>query len=93
MGPTILEATTDMDCYQCVSAHIPSLSSAADLAPPSLPSRQEIFGPVLVVVKAANLDEGIKLINRNRCKLLFPFLPLSTSPVSPSSRPSAERLR
>ncbi|ORY44641.1 Aldehyde/histidinol dehydrogenase, partial [Leucosporidium creatinivorum] len=43
VGPTILEATTDMDCYQ-----------------------QEIFGPVLVVVKAANLDEGIELINRNR---------------------------
>ncbi|GAA5976666.1 hypothetical protein JCM10908_005588 [Rhodotorula pacifica] len=43
VGPTILEATTDMDCYQ-----------------------QEIFGPVLVIVKADTLDDAIKLINRNR---------------------------
>ncbi|KAG0665029.1 hypothetical protein C6P46_000655 [Rhodotorula mucilaginosa] len=43
VGPTILEATTDMDCYQ-----------------------QEIFGPVLVIVKADTLDDAIKLINRNK---------------------------
>ncbi|GAA6019195.1 hypothetical protein JCM11491_001413 [Sporobolomyces phaffii] len=43
VGPTILEATTDMDCYQ-----------------------QEIFGPVLTVVKAKDLDDALALINRNR---------------------------
>ncbi|GAA6006856.1 hypothetical protein JCM10207_009116 [Rhodosporidiobolus poonsookiae] len=42
VGPTILEATTDMDCY-----------------------KQEIFGPVLVVVKAPTLDAAIKVINTN----------------------------
>ncbi|GAA5998696.1 CoA-acylating methylmalonate-semialdehyde dehydrogenase [Rhodotorula paludigena] len=42
VGPTILEATTEMDCYQ-----------------------QEIFGPVLTVVKADTLDDAIALINRN----------------------------
>ncbi|GAA5869342.1 hypothetical protein JCM16303_000435 [Sporobolomyces ruberrimus] len=43
VGPTILEATTEMDCYQ-----------------------QEIFGPVLTVVKAKDLDDALALINRNR---------------------------
>ncbi|BGP01282.1 hypothetical protein JCM10021v2_004984 [Rhodotorula toruloides] len=43
VGPTILEATTDMDCYT-----------------------QEIFGPVLTIVKADTLDDAIALINRNR---------------------------
>ncbi|GAA5861286.1 hypothetical protein JCM8547_008547 [Rhodosporidiobolus lusitaniae] len=42
VGPTVLEATTGMECY-----------------------KQEIFGPVLVVVKADSLDDAIKLINRN----------------------------
>ncbi|BGP38340.1 hypothetical protein JCM10450v2_002288 [Rhodotorula kratochvilovae] len=43
VGPTILEATTDMDCYT-----------------------QEIFGPVLTIVKANTLDDAIKIINSNR---------------------------
>ncbi|GAA5899810.1 hypothetical protein JCM5296_004226 [Sporobolomyces johnsonii] len=42
VGPTVLEATTEMDCYQ-----------------------QEIFGPVLTIVKAKDLDDAIALINRN----------------------------
>ncbi|GAA5820450.1 hypothetical protein JCM11251_005632 [Rhodosporidiobolus azoricus] len=43
VGPTILEATTDMDCYT-----------------------QEIFGPVLVVVKAKSLNDAIQIINKNK---------------------------
>ncbi|BGP54415.1 hypothetical protein JCM8202v2_001993 [Rhodotorula sphaerocarpa] len=43
VGPTILEATTDMRCYQ-----------------------EEIFGPVLVIVKADSLDGAIQLINKNK---------------------------
>jgi malonate-semialdehyde dehydrogenase (acetylating)/methylmalonate-semialdehyde dehydrogenase len=43
VGPTILEATTDMDCY-----------------------KEEIFGPVLTIVKAKDLDDAIKLINNNK---------------------------
>ncbi|BGP36183.1 hypothetical protein JCM10450v2_000081 [Rhodotorula kratochvilovae] len=42
VGPTILEATTEMDCYT-----------------------QEIFGPVLTIVKADTLDDAIKIINKN----------------------------
>jgi len=30
--------------------------------------RQEIFGPVLTVVKAKDLDDALALINRNRCE-------------------------
>jgi malonate-semialdehyde dehydrogenase (acetylating)/methylmalonate-semialdehyde dehydrogenase len=44
VGPTILEATTEMDCY-----------------------KEEIFGPVLVIVKSDSLDDAIALINRNHC--------------------------
>ncbi|EKM83560.1 hypothetical protein AGABI1DRAFT_110209, partial [Agaricus bisporus var. burnettii JB137-S8] len=43
VGPTILEADTNMKCYQ-----------------------QEIFGPVLVVLKADNLDDAIEIVNNNR---------------------------
>lgn len=43
VGPTILEATTDMDCY-----------------------KEEIFGPVLTIVKAKDLDDAMKLINNNK---------------------------
>jgi acyl-CoA reductase-like NAD-dependent aldehyde dehydrogenase len=32
-------------------------------------NRQEIFGPVLTVVKAKDLDDALALINRNRCEL------------------------
>ncbi|GAA5829297.1 hypothetical protein JCM11251_004997 [Rhodosporidiobolus azoricus] len=42
VGPTVLEATTEMDCY-----------------------KQEIFGPVLTIVKVDTLEEAINLINRN----------------------------
>lgn len=43
VGPTILEATTDMDCY-----------------------KEEIFGPVLTIIKAKDLDDAIKIINNNK---------------------------
>lgn len=33
--------------------------------------RQEIFGPVLTVVKAKDLDDALALINRNRCTSLL----------------------
>ncbi|KXN83887.1 Methylmalonate-semialdehyde dehydrogenase [acylating], mitochondrial [Leucoagaricus sp. SymC.cos] len=42
VGPTILEARTDMKCYH-----------------------EEIFGPVLLVLKADNLDDAIDIINNN----------------------------
>ncbi|KAL1748574.1 Aldehyde/histidinol dehydrogenase [Schizophyllum fasciatum] len=42
IGPTIIEAGTDMTCY-----------------------KQEIFGPVLVVVRAETLDDAIDIINAN----------------------------
>ncbi|KAJ3541972.1 hypothetical protein NM688_g6021 [Phlebia brevispora] len=43
VGPTIVEATTDMRCY-----------------------REEIFGPVLVVIPADTLDDAISIINANK---------------------------
>lgn len=43
VGPTVLQATTDMDCY-----------------------KEEIFGPVLTVIKAKDLDDAIKIINSNK---------------------------
>lgn len=42
VGPTIIQATTDMRCY-----------------------REEIFGPVLVVVSADTLDDALAIINAN----------------------------
>ncbi|KAL1719554.1 Aldehyde/histidinol dehydrogenase [Schizophyllum commune] len=42
VGPTIIEAGTDMTCY-----------------------KQEIFGPVLVVLRAETLDDAIDIINAN----------------------------
>jgi len=74
VGPTILEATTDMDCYTCVplvrsrarlerSRHVLTRS----LAPPFVAHSQEIFGPVLTIVKAATLDDAINVINSNQC--------------------------
>ncbi|THG98372.1 hypothetical protein EW026_g3793 [Hermanssonia centrifuga] len=43
VGPTIIEATTDMRCY-----------------------REEIFGPVLVVIPADTLDDALAIINSNK---------------------------
>ncbi|KAF7800049.1 hypothetical protein EIP86_011292 [Pleurotus ostreatoroseus] len=43
VGPTIIEATTDMRCY-----------------------REEIFGPVLVVIPADTLDDALAIINANK---------------------------
>ncbi|KAJ3550291.1 hypothetical protein NMY22_g560 [Coprinellus aureogranulatus] len=43
VGPTIIEAGTNMRCYQ-----------------------EEIFGPVLVVLKAETLDDALDIINKNR---------------------------
>ncbi|KAK7694789.1 hypothetical protein QCA50_001977 [Cerrena zonata] len=42
VGPTIIEATTDMKCY-----------------------REEIFGPVLIIVPADTLDDALAIINSN----------------------------
>jgi malonate-semialdehyde dehydrogenase (acetylating)/methylmalonate-semialdehyde dehydrogenase len=80
VGPTILEATTDMDCYQCVifTDFLPRISGCGSKEEEELTKslttmyRQEIFGPVLTVVKAKDLDDALALINRNRCQ--FPFL-------------------
>ncbi|KAF9462086.1 methylmalonate-semialdehyde dehydrogenase [Collybia nuda] len=43
VGPTIIEAGTNMRCY-----------------------KEEIFGPVLIVIKADTLDDAIDIINENR---------------------------
>ncbi|KIP11418.1 hypothetical protein PHLGIDRAFT_83453 [Phlebiopsis gigantea 11061_1 CR5-6] len=43
VGPTIIEATTDMRCY-----------------------KEEIFGPVLIVVPADTLDDAIDIVNANK---------------------------
>ncbi|KAI0932038.1 Methylmalonate-semialdehyde dehydrogenase [acylating] mitochondrial, variant 4 [Taiwanofungus camphoratus] len=42
IGPTVIEATTDMRCY-----------------------REEIFGPVLVVIPADTLDDALAIVNAN----------------------------
>lgn len=69
VGPTILEATTDMRCYQCVS-RLSRKSSACFPNSTHLENRrrEEIFGPVLVIVKADSLDGAIQLINKNKCE-------------------------
>lgn len=33
--------------------------------------QEEIFGPVLVIVKADDLDHAIRIINSNRCEFFF----------------------
>ncbi|EIN14088.1 methylmalonate-semialdehyde dehydrogenase [Punctularia strigosozonata HHB-11173 SS5] len=43
VGPTVIEAVTDMRCY-----------------------REEIFGPVLVVLTADTLDDAIAIVNANK---------------------------
>jgi len=61
VGATILEAETNMECYQCVN------TSSSDVMNFVLTSyREEIFGPVLVIVKADTLDHAIQIINANR---------------------------
>ncbi len=35
----------------------------ADVAPDAVISQEEIFGPVLAVIKVANFEEGIKVAN------------------------------
>ncbi|CAL1695541.1 unnamed protein product [Somion occarium] len=42
VGPTVIQATTDMRCY-----------------------REEIFGPVLIVVTADTLDDALAIVNAN----------------------------
>lgn len=79
VGATILEADTAMECYQCVFLFRGIGGRGADAR---CGCREEIFGPVLVIVKADNLDHAIKIINSNRCTS-SPF-PCSSS-RSPSS--------
>lgn len=63
VGPTVIEATTTMRCYRYVSASIsPRKSTLTDG-----PTRsEEIFGPVLIVLKADTLDDALAIINENR---------------------------
>jgi 1-pyrroline-5-carboxylate dehydrogenase len=35
----------------------------ADVAPDAVISQEEIFGPVLALIKVANFDEGMKVVN------------------------------
>lgn len=55
--------------------------------------REEIFGPVLVIVKADSLDDAIKLINRNKCKLarVDPREPVKSTTELLTPRPCARR--
>lgn len=58
VGPTVIEATADMRCYKYVlvlPVHILALTGC----------REEIFGPVLIVVKADTLDDALAIINAN----------------------------
>jgi hypothetical protein len=58
----IIEADTTMKCYEYVFSclHRCTVSRSTGII------SQEIFGPVLVVLKADTLDEGIQIINQNR---------------------------
>jgi malonate-semialdehyde dehydrogenase (acetylating) / methylmalonate-semialdehyde dehydrogenase len=62
VGPMIIEADTTMKCYEYVFS---SLHRTYCITKHGIIS-QEIFGPVLVVLKADTLDEGIQIINQNR---------------------------
>lgn len=61
IGPTVIEADTTMKCYE----YVVSPTFVVPITKHGIIS-QEIFGPVLVVVKADTLDEGIQIINQNR---------------------------
>lgn len=58
VGPTIIEVTTSMRCYQCAFLF--------RLCIFLIVCREEIFGPVLVVLRADTLDEALEIINNNR---------------------------
>jgi malonate-semialdehyde dehydrogenase (acetylating)/methylmalonate-semialdehyde dehydrogenase len=60
VGPTIIEAGTQMRCYKYIA--LSSYSCTYYL----FSRREEIFGPVLVVLKAETLDDAIETINNNR---------------------------
>ena len=60
IGPTIIEADTRMKCYEYVAALFFCRATTKHCL------SQEIFGPVLIVLKADTLDEGIQIINQNR---------------------------
>ena len=62
VGPVIIEADTTMKCYECVFSFHHLMYCITEHGAFS----QEIFGPVLVVLKADTLDEGIQIINQNR---------------------------
>jgi hypothetical protein len=62
VGPMIIEADTTMKCYEYVFS---SLHRTYCITKHRIIS-QEIFGPVLVVLKADTLDEGIQIVNQNR---------------------------
>ena len=59
IGPTVLDnVTPDMECYTCVCEQ-PKWQCALTVR------REEIFGPVLVCLRADTLDEAIQLTNNN----------------------------
>ena len=60
VGPTIIEAGTQMRCYKYVVCLLYSCTHSSILC------REEIFGPVLVVLKAETLDDALEIINNNR---------------------------
>lgn len=66
VGPTILEATTDMTCYKEEVSILRNMH--ATLADLSL----QIFGPVLTVIRAKDLDEALDIIDKNPCAFPTP---------------------
>ena len=66
VGPTILEATTDMDCYKYFRRSHSYRSISSLIVYSLLIDSQEIFGPCLVIIKAKTLDDAIAVINKNK---------------------------
>ncbi|OJT15808.1 Methylmalonate-semialdehyde dehydrogenase [acylating], mitochondrial [Trametes pubescens] len=62
VGPTVIEATTTMRCYRHVFPLLP-MCDRTDRRPTY---SEEIFGPVLIVLKADTLDDALAIINENR---------------------------
>ena len=60
IGPTVVEAVTTMRAYQ----YVPLLLMIT--VTHVVNHREEIFGPVLVVLRADTLDDALAIINENR---------------------------